>query len=268
MVTDTTCSSNAADVSASDPTPAGSEATMSDYERRRAENIERNNARLRALGLISKQEECRSNALAWGRQIVSPSKTNPPDKDKDTSTKDDKDWIGTCTTTNKSRKRKGVAAVSHPSRKSLRVLGKPPDGQNALHSGTKETINRPSVYDNETNEDGVNLLRRERLAWVQECRLVRQKIALDVGLGERAAERAAQENPTATYGHCLMRVRTMTEKGLANRVKAIERAAGKHCVIKMAIFKSCLQDEDQWELADLASEALERLKALQPPPEN
>ena len=32
-----------------------------------------------------------------------------------------------------------------------------------------------------------------------------------------------------------------------------------------AIFKSCLQDEGMWELADAASKALERLKALQPP---
>lgn len=50
------------------------------------------------------------------------------------------------------------------------------------------------------------------------------------------------------------------------KVRAIERAAGKHCVVKMAIFKSCLQDENMWELAELASEALERLKALLPPP--
>jgi hypothetical protein len=64
-----------------------------------------------------------------------------------------------------------------------------------------------------------------------------------------------------------MRVQSMTHKALANRVKVIERAAGKHCVVKMAIFKSCLQDEGLWELANLASEALERLKALLPPPE-
>eukprot|EP00592_Proboscia_alata_P007339 CAMPEP_0194355602 /NCGR_PEP_ID=MMETSP0174-20130528/3492_1 /TAXON_ID=216777 /ORGANISM="Proboscia alata, Strain PI-D3" /LENGTH=130 /DNA_ID=CAMNT_0039124939 /DNA_START=554 /DNA_END=946 /DNA_ORIENTATION=- len=52
----------------------------------------------------------------------------------------------------------------------------------------------------------------------------------------------------------------MTNKGLANRIKAIERCAGKHCVVKMAIFKSCLQDENEWDLANLACESLERLK--------
>ena len=42
----------------------------------------------------------------------------------------------------------------------------------------------------------------------------------------------------------------------------IERAAGRHCVVKMAIFKCCLQDEGMWDLAEQASEALERLKGL------
>ena len=40
---------------------------LSTYEQIRAKNIERNNARLRALGLISKLEERLSNDLAWRR---------------------------------------------------------------------------------------------------------------------------------------------------------------------------------------------------------
>ena len=31
--------------------------------------------------------------------------------------------------------------------------------------------------------------------------------------------------------------------------------------MKMAIFKSCLQDKGLWELAELAAESLERLKS-------
>jgi hypothetical protein len=58
----------------------------------------------------------------------------------------------------------------------------------------------------------------------------------------------------------------MTETALERRVCAIEKATGKHCVVKMAIFKSCLQDEGMWHLAELAEQALERLKALLPPP--
>jgi len=99
---------------------------------------------------------------------------------------------------------------------------------------------------------------------VEECRGTRQRAAVEVA--RAGAVRAGRENPTATYEHCLMRVRSMTEKGLGNRVRAIERASGGHCVVKMAIFKSCLQDGNLWELAKLASESLERLKGLLPPP--
>ena len=50
-----------------------------------------------------------------------------------------------------------------------------------------------------------------------------------------------------------------------NITTAIERAAGKHCVIKMGIFMACLRENNLWELADLAEAALERLKASKAP---
>jgi hypothetical protein len=53
----------------------------------------------------------------------------------------------------------------------------------------------------------------------------------------------------------------MSEKALGTRIKRIENAAGQHCIVKMAVFKSCLQDSELWELSELAGEALERLKA-------
>jgi len=110
------------------------------------------------------------------------------------------------------------------------------------------------------------ILEKEREERINECREVRLRAAN--AIAACGGEEAAKKNPTATYEHAKMRVQTMTEKGLVNRVKAIERAAGKHCVVKMAIFKSCLQDEGMWELAEVASDALERLKALKPTPED
>jgi hypothetical protein len=221
-----------------------SENNISDYERKRAENIERNNARLVALGLLSVQEQAASNALAW--------KKSAPEKAA---------FKKAAASLARTKKRK-VPATKTPtpsSRKSLRLQGCQPDvGAAALD------------YDDDDHDDGDKQEETddpkedERLLRVQECRKVRLLRALEVS--EAGADKAAKENPSATYEHCLMRVRTMTIKGLANRVKAIERAAGKHCVVKMAIFKSCLQDENSWELADLAGSALERLKALHPPP--
>ena len=71
----------------------------------------------------------------------------------------------------------------------------------------------------------------ERQLRVQECRAIRLQRARE--LAEKYGTESSKKNPTASYEHCLMRVRTMNEKGLQNRVKAIERVAGKHCIVKM-----------------------------------
>ena len=44
---------------------------------------------------------------------------------------------------------------------------------------------------------------------------------------------------TASYQHTLMRARTMSHPALANRIKAIERAKGKHAVVKMRPSRAC-----------------------------
>jgi hypothetical protein len=214
-------------------------AVLSDYEIQRAKNIERNNARLRALGLISAKEEQFSNNVAWRNEsadIVDKIRDNGMDA---SSTKKRKTSGDT-----KDEPRTG-------SRKSRRLEGKEP----------QRTIDNELANDKENNVVATTLL-DERQARVQECREVRLRRALEVS--KAGFEKAARENPTASYEHCLMRIRTMTPSGLANRIKAIERAAGKHSVVKMAIFKSCLQDEGLWDLVELAEAALERLKARKP----
>ena len=215
---------------------------MGDYERRRLDNIKRNNAKLRSLGLISALEEKRSNEAAAG--ILQYNST----RDRDTS--DDEEWSEKEKGKRK-RKRKALAKKEPKEgcRKSLRLQ--------AISCEDLESL--PKVR---TDRESMLKEREER---VKECREARLRAAKAVA--ECGAEAAGKKNPTATYEHCLMRVKSMTEKGLANRVKAIERAAGKHSIIKMGIFKSCLQDEGLWPLAELASEALERLKELIPIPE-
>jgi len=196
---------------------------LSVYEKARAINIEKNNARLRALGLISANEERKSNASAWGLEEKSSNIKRKPSS----------------------------RPPSEGCRKSRRLLKLPSEiSENVVTGGNEEE-----------RQEGIE---KEREAIVKECREARQRAAMEVA--KLGVESAARENPTATYEHCLMRIRSMTKKGLINRVRSIERGAGKHCVVKMAIFKSCLQDENMWELAKLASEALERLKGLQSPP--
>jgi hypothetical protein len=210
---------------------------ISPYEQKRIDNIKRNNARLRALGLISSLEEQCSNAIACGKYVTSAG---------------NKMHSECAPGTKKQGKRKGSPAEPREgSRKSRRLKA-----ENAVlldDSNEHLFLEEPMAR------------KREREDRVNECRVVRLRAAN--AIAACAGEEAAKKNPTATYEHCLMRVKKMTEKGLANRVKAIERSAGKHCVVKMAIFKSCLQDEGMWELAEVASDALERLKALKPFPD-
>uniref|UniRef100_A0A7S0QB74 Uncharacterized protein n=1 Tax=Coccolithus braarudii TaxID=221442 RepID=A0A7S0QB74_9EUKA len=65
---------------------------------------------------------------------------------------------------------------------------------------------------------------------------------------------------TASYAHTLMRVMTMSERALANRTKAIERACGQHAVAKMKLFATILALEGYVELAEDASSAYGRLR--------
>lgn len=245
---------------------------LSDYEVRRLQTIRRNNATLRQLGLISILEEAQSNATAAG--IVFRTTTNEQndgsnssssDYDDDADADSDESKYATDKTRNtntkrkrkRKRKRKQQQQQQQPreaSRKSRRLQGLTSSGGESL----------PKESRSHSRQD----LLQERRARVQECREVRLKAAKALAEMGDGAKKAAKENPTATYEHCLMRVRSMSDKGLRNRIKAIERAAGKHCVVKMAIFKSCLQDENQWELAVLANAALERLKELKPIPED
>lgn len=186
--------------------------------------------------MISSFEEQRSNAIACG--------TNPKPRSNDDGGDD-------ASETRRNKRKSAPEAPREGSRKSRRLRGETAEPSTGLE-GLPFSESPLSVEE-------------EREERVRECREVRLRAANAVAAC--GGEAAARKNPTATYEHCLMRVTTMTEKGLVNRVKAIERAAGKHCVVKMAIFKSCLQDEGMWELAEEASNALERLKALKPIPE-
>lgn len=230
---------------------------LNDYQKKRLENIKRNNARLRSLGLISALEERQSNAMAEGFSL---NHSSTDAVEKETKKRGKRKTIDSGCQSN--QQEVDVTEESGAKRrKSLRLQGIRADFQTSdTHTVMQQGEGREALDDLHAQ------IQSEREARVRECREVRLRAAKAVA--ECGAEKAAKENPTASYEHCLMRVRSMTEKGLLNRVKAIERAAGKHCVVKMAIFKSCLQDEGLWDLAEKASEALERLKALQPFPES
>ena len=225
---------------------------LSAYEQRRIDNIKRNNARLRELGLISLLEERLSNAIASGEQTIKKyDKDGCENENSESESSDDEEWNDGRHGDAKRKRKFPPKEPREGSRKSRRLKG--------------EKAELDFHVDGLCGSENPLSIEKERQERVYECREVRLRAANAIAACGGAE--AAKKNPTATYEHCLMRVKSMTDKALINRVKAIERAAGKHCVIKMAIFKSCLQDEGMWELAEVASDALERLKALKPIPD-
>lgn len=124
-----------------------------------------------------------------------------------------------------------------PTRQSKRVRGLGPDGQQ-VH------VSRPE--EEEEEEEVVDLAMKRRIKRLERL---------------HEENNSGYKNPTATYEHTWMRVRTMSDKALGTRIKVIERMAGQHCLVKMQMFAEVLVLVGKDELALLASDALDRLVA-------
>eukprot|EP00752_Nemacystus_decipiens_P005083 g4613.t1 len=78
-------------------------------------------------------------------------------------------------------------------------------------------------------------------------------------LKEQIDERDDAKAGTASYQHCLHRVRTMSDEQLARRVRAIERARGAKAKEKMLVFSNVLRARGKTDLLEMAESALDRL---------
>lgn len=154
----------------------------SSYEQLRINNIIRNNVKLRELGLISEAEEKKSNLLAQGLEY-----------------NDEKVMKGSQPNTDKKRKRQSIP-IREGSRKSRRLQ-------------KLDVDMKPLPLPDKDNDEDIE---KERIERVRECREARLRAAKAVA--DAGAEIASKENPTASYEHCLMRVKTMTPKKLETRV--------------------------------------------------
>lgn len=127
-------------------------------------------------------------------------------------------------------------------RRSMRLAGEPAEADGETVSSTSSQ--RKGVDHDEARADH-DEARAEYESWTQRWSRKQAGVTL-VG--------------TASYAHTLMRVMSMSESGLANRIKAIERACGQHAVAKMKLFATVLALEGYVELAEDASSAYERLR--------
>jgi len=135
-----------------------------------------------------------------------------------------------------------------PSRRSLRARGLSPDGEPIENNDDDDD---DGGGDDDDDDDDVDLAMDVVMA---------AKIARLKALHEEAG--TLPKNPTATYEHTWMRVKTMSDKALSTRVKVIEKAKGQHCIVKMQMFTEVLALAGKQELADEAKEALQRLCTL------
>lgn len=150
----------------------------------------------------------------------------------------------------KKRSATAAAGVAGPTRKSRRIAGQVPDGgAQALDNDFRaiSAPDSPSVCDDA----------KKRKVEYENARRAKYKRLLD-----KHTNAGQDLPPRATYEHTVHRCLSMSPKALANRIKAIERAAGMYAVVKMRMFAECLLIEGYEELSDLAQEALARLLTL------
>ena len=202
------------------PHPLSPLPILSEYEQLRYDKIVVNNAKLVALGLLSKNEERISNLKASGA-TVTPTTPSATKKNKPSS-----------------------KPLPQEGKKSLRLQGLDPNGELALLT----SLSGEEIH-------------VERAARIIECREARLRAANALAKSGINLTIMEKQCTTATHEHCMMRIRTMSEKALNTRINRIEKAAGKFCIVKMAVFKSCLQEANMWDLAEHASESLARLCA-------
>uniref|UniRef100_A0A7S3PHU5 Uncharacterized protein n=1 Tax=Aplanochytrium stocchinoi TaxID=215587 RepID=A0A7S3PHU5_9STRA len=184
---------------------------------------------------VAREENIRRNhEILLSLGLVSKSKTKPINQSEETEVKRKQTLSGI-------KKRKKEKTVREGTRKSKRIRG-----ETAVDQRSKNVIN-------DTNTDS-------KYEQLDDEKMIRIKIER---LKKVHAEKGTTyKNPTATYDHTWMRVRTMSDKALLRRVNAIEKACGQHCIVKMRMFGEVLILAGNDEIAGKAKEALNRLLKL------
>jgi len=155
-----------------------------------------------------------SNDMAWGRCRQPHEEVLVRKRDDgDGEYKIDDDDDGLKKGKKRPRKAKAASPPREGSRKSRRLANQPALGE--------EGIDVANDDDNDWRNDKTLTTKERRAALVAECREARQRAANEVA--KAGFQLAAKENPTASYEHCLMRVRSMSEKALAARVRKKEQ---------------------------------------------
>jgi hypothetical protein len=161
----------------------------------------------------------------------------------------------------------GPSEPSEKRRKTDVRLTKTPRATETVEAGIERVLRRSRRLMENTDErrentdDDPNAAIKKRSKYLADHEIdeVHERDAAAYALRNAGCQAKVSVVGTASYQHTLMRARTMSHPALANRIKAIERAKGKHAVVKMRLFARVLFLEGNEGLADDAAAALARL---------
>ena len=161
----------------------------------------------------------------------------------------------------------GPSEPSEKRRKTDVRLTKTPRATETVEAGIERVLRRSRRLMENTDERRENtddypnaaIKKRSKYLADHEIDEVHERDAAAYALRNAGCQAKVSVVGTASYQHTLMRARTMSHPALANRIKAIERAKGKHAVVKMRLFARVLFLEGNEGLADDAAAALARL---------
>ena len=211
---------------------------LTDYELERVAHIRRNREIMRQLGLGDHDIVTAARARCGEKDV----KSEPSGKRRKTEKR------------NRGASETVEAGIERVLRRSRRLLNTPT-------SAACDPLTRlPDDEDEDEDErDGDGSKKRSKYLTEYEVDERHEKDARAYAKRNAGCQARVSVVGTASYQHTLMRVRTMSDAALANRIKAIERAKGKHAVVKMRLFARVLFLEGSETLADDATAALRRL---------
>jgi len=199
-------------------------AVMNAYEAERDKRVARNRAMMQSLGIHT------NDIVAHAKENARESRATPRSPASSSAGE-------------RAPARASRATSSAPSRRSSRL--------------SRMSLEQVSSSSNVLEDDLVQNVRADAVADV--ARALHDVASRAYASRHRGKQQRATIVGTASYQHTLMRARTMSDDALLRRIRAIERAKGKHAVSKMRLFARVLFLEGKEWLAEDAADALGRL---------
>jgi hypothetical protein len=194
--------------------------SMSEYELLRQQKILRNQEKLRSLGLLNPTIETKQPFKSTTATVLQSNKS------------------GNSNIPSK------ILKHEQPARRvSLRLRGCPPS----------------SISENNRDEENLESIKNTHVDYSSNKSSSGQCASPNNNKAVMKQSVGSKSNKTLTKEHCQMRILTMSTQQLEQRIRIIERMKGQYCVMKLQIMYECCIDEQLYDLANQAKNAIQRL---------